>query len=82
MKTWEILFRSRILENAEAPDPAHDVLHFSRVVKTAKHLCELEKAKLEVVIPAAWLHDLVLVPKNDPALPHIEGHDDFAVFNF
>jgi uncharacterized protein len=47
-------------------DPAHDHAHFLRVVTTAKRLAEAEGAKLEVVIPAAWLHDLVNVPKDDP----------------
>jgi uncharacterized protein len=47
-------------------DPAHDMLHLHRVVKTAKKLCLEEDAKVEVVIPAAWLHDFVIVAKNDP----------------
>lgn len=47
-------------------DPAHDILHLHRVVKTAKKLCTAENAKIEVVVPAAWLHDFVIVPKNDP----------------
>ena len=51
---------------ATADDPAHDFLHFKRVVQTAKNLCAIEKAQLEIVIPAAWLHDFVIVPKNDP----------------
>lgn len=56
----------KIKEIATQDDPAHDYLHFSRVVQTAKKLCLEEKAKLEVVIPAAWLHDFVIIPKNDP----------------
>ncbi len=55
-----------ISEIASSEDPAHDLLHFKRVVATAKTLCEQEKAKPEIVIPAAWLHDFVIVPKNDP----------------
>jgi uncharacterized protein len=47
-------------------DPAHDHAHFLRVVTSSKHLALSEGAKLEVVIPAAWLHDIVNVPKNDP----------------
>jgi uncharacterized protein len=35
-------------------------------VNTAKKLCAEENAKLEIVIPSAWLHDLVIIPKNDP----------------
>ncbi len=56
----------KILEIASTEDPAHDVLHFKRVVKIAKEICEMEKAKAEIVVPAAWLHDFVIIPKNDP----------------
>jgi uncharacterized protein len=63
---WEELFEKKISEVATAEDPAHDLLHFKRVVKTAKGLCEAEKAHAEIVIPSAWLHDFVIIPKNDP----------------
>jgi uncharacterized protein len=70
---WEKAFESKVravsAEEAErlgGDDPAHDFAHFQRVVTTAKRLAQSENAKLEVVIPAAWLHDLVNVPKNDP----------------
>lgn len=70
---WEKLFESHVIriskEESEREggfDPAHDYAHFSRVVKTAKALCAAENARLEIVLPAAWLHDLVNVPKNDP----------------
>lgn len=63
---WNSIFETKIAEVAKADDPAHDLLHFKRVVRTATALCQMEKAKMEVVLPAAWLHDLVNVPKNDP----------------
>lgn len=56
---------SKISKITIGEDPAHDFLHFNRVVKTAKKLCILEGGKLEVVLPAAWLHDFVIIPKND-----------------
>lgn len=56
----------RISQIASAEDPAHDILHFKRVVRVAKVICEKENANPEVVIPAAWLHDFVIIPKNDP----------------
>lgn len=61
---WEELFRQKI--NTDNSDPAHDILHVERVVNTAKSLAEKEGADLDVVIPAAWLHDFVVIPKNDP----------------
>ena len=63
---WESIFERKISEVATADDPAHDLLHFRRVVSMAKYLCEKENGKSEVVVPAAWLHDLVIIPKNDP----------------
>ena len=63
---WEIRFEEKLIEAGLGNDPAHDIAHFRRVVKTAKALAAEEGAKLEVVLPAAWLHDLVNVPKNDP----------------
>lgn len=66
IQEWEPLLLAKISQVATSDDPAHDLLHFKRVVATAKSLCSQEAAKLEVVLPAAWLHDLVNVPKNDP----------------
>jgi uncharacterized protein len=67
---FEIQFIKKIQEvsvsDGVRPDPAHDLAHFERVVKTAKALAAKEGANLLVVMPAAWLHDLVNVPKNDP----------------
>ena len=66
LQIWEIRFEEKLIEAGLGNDPAHDIAHFRRVVKTAKALAAEEGAKLEVVLPAAWLHDLVNVPKNDP----------------
>lgn len=63
---WELLFAEKIRSVASNDDPAHDFLHFQRVVATAKRLCATENGELKIVIPAAWLHDLVIVPKNSP----------------
>lgn len=63
---WEKLFEDKIKTVASSDDPAHDLNHFKRVVAMAKKLCVQEGAKPEVVVPAAWLHDLVIVPKNSP----------------
>lgn len=63
---WEEIFEKKITEVATPEDPAHDLLHFRRVVKTAKWICQQEKGDLNVVVPAAWLHDFVIVPKSSP----------------
>ncbi len=52
------------LEQQMTADSAHDMAHIQRVVQMARRLAELEGAELAVVIPAAWLHDCVTLPKN------------------
>ncbi len=50
----------------DATDAGHDLGHVRRVVAAAKRLAEVEGADPWVVVPAAWLHDCVVVPKDDP----------------
>ncbi|MEQ1724146.1 MAG: HD domain-containing protein [Pseudobdellovibrio sp.] len=66
MENFEILFEQKIAETIKSVDPAHDMQHFKRVVALAKKLSAIESADLNVVVPAAWLHDFVLVPKDSP----------------
>lgn len=63
---WEARFAAFLDEQMPAADGAHDVAHVRRVVANARHLAEAEEADLMVVLPAAWLHDCVVVPKNSP----------------
>jgi uncharacterized protein len=58
----------RCLEKLAAAggDAAHDLEHVRRVVGNARALAAREGARLEVVLPAAWLHDCVSVPKDSP----------------
>jgi uncharacterized protein len=46
--------------------PAHDFLHVERVTAMARHLALAEGARVEVVVPAALLHELVNLPKGHP----------------
>jgi uncharacterized protein len=48
-------------------DADHDRAHVERVVTTATRLAQETEANAAVVVPAAWLHDCVVVPKDDPA---------------
>lgn len=50
-------------------DAAHDPAHVARVVRTARRLAAAEGARPDIVIPAAWLHDCVHVPKDSPDRP-------------
>ncbi|MEJ2794431.1 HD domain-containing protein [Iodobacter sp. LRB] len=66
LSEWEKQFENKMATIATSDDPAHDLLHFKRVVQLAKKIGIAENAQLEVIIPAAWLHDFVIVPKDSP----------------
>lgn len=63
---WEEHFASFLTMQMDKADAAHDRAHVDRVVRTAKLLAKEEAVRLEVVVPAAWLHDCVVVPKDHP----------------
>jgi uncharacterized protein len=67
---WFHLFSQKARVLYPHSDPAHDYLHVMRVVNTAKTLCDHENAKWEVVMPSAFFHDFVNIPKNDPRRPY------------
>lgn len=66
MKNFETLFYNYMKQICdENPDPSHDIYHVERVVSLAKKLAQEENAKLEVIVPAAYLHDCVYISKAD-----------------
>lgn len=50
----------------DAPDPVHGLDHVRRVVASARRIAASEGADPRIVLPAAWLHDCVVVPKDSP----------------
>lgn len=58
---WSALIKGRCSYSA------HDFDHVDRVVSGAKEIALEEGARLDVVVPAAWLHDIVTLPKDHPA---------------
>jgi uncharacterized protein len=65
---WQSIFQQFLMREAGA-DAAHDLSHIRRVVHNATHFAAEEGATLAVVLPAAWLHDCVAVPKDSPDRP-------------
>lgn len=55
-------------------DTAHDLQHVKRVVHNARKIGEQEGADLSILIPAAWLHDCVVLPKNSPERSQASRH--------
>ncbi len=62
---WPARFQDFLAEHAIS-DAAHDLEHIRRVVTNARRLTTAENAEWSVVMPAAWLHDCVIVPKSSP----------------
>ncbi len=65
---WEGQF-AQFLDVQMEGDAAHDLSHIRRVLANAKRFAQVEGADLAVVIPAAWLHDCVTVPKDSAKRP-------------
>lgn len=63
---WERQFETFLLGSASSFDAAHDLEHVRRVVANARRLAVEEHANLAIVLPAAWLHDCVNIPKDSP----------------
>lgn len=66
LSAWEARFVEKARELFPSTDPSHDYLHIMRVVTAAKRLASSENADLNIVVPAAYFHDFINVPKNDP----------------
>ena len=63
---WQKIFEEKAKSLYPASDPSHDDLHIRRVVQMALVLAKEEGADENIVLPAAYFHDMVNVPKNDP----------------
>jgi len=66
---WESHFAAFMVAQLPPGDPAHDLAHVRRVVANARRLAAAEGADLAVVLPAAWLHDCVVLPKDSAERP-------------
>ena len=63
--SWPLRFQDLLARHA-ITDAAHDLEHIHRVVANARRLTTAENGDWSVVMPAAWLHDCVIVPKSSP----------------
>jgi len=63
---WLLPIRAIASQAMDAADPGHGIDHVMRVVNNASVITATESADAFIVLPSAWLHDCVLVPKNSP----------------
>lgn len=54
------------IETGSVLDTAHYIYHVKRVVENAKIILNRHPADAEIVLPAAWLHDCVVLSKDHP----------------
>ncbi len=47
-------------------DTSHDCDHALRVLSNAENIAKEENGDLDIIVPAALFHDLVVYPKNHP----------------
>lgn len=65
---WEREFGAYLQSASDWKDGSHDLGHFQRVWRTARYINreEGEPADELILLAAAYFHDLVSLPKNDP----------------
>jgi uncharacterized protein len=54
------------VEGRLANDPSHDLGHILRVLCLAERIAAAEGGDLDVLVPAALFHDVIVYAKNDP----------------
>ena len=62
---WEKTFIDYLSEGA-CDDASHYFCHFRRVYQTACEIAATETGDREVILAAAYFHDIVILPKNHP----------------
>lgn len=63
---WQPCIESWVVKEMETADSGHGIDHVRRVVENAKRIGRAENANVSIYLPAAWLHDCVIVAKNSP----------------
>ncbi len=62
--------RQRLIEEAKkrinGEDPSHDFDHAMRVLANAEFIASIEGGDLDIIIPAALFHDVIVYPKDSP----------------
>ncbi len=68
IQQWQAELERWLEQHHAADDGAHDLAHFRRVWNTARQLNQAEGSQADerVLLAAAYLHDIVSLPKNHP----------------
>jgi uncharacterized protein len=63
-RDWQPILEPWVAQQMLSADSGHGIDHVRRVVENAKRIGSVEGACPDIFLPAAWLHDCVVVPKN------------------
>lgn len=63
---WQAAIEAWVIDQLQSADAGHGMDHIRRVVRNALQLGEKEHARVDIILPAAWLHDCVVVSKDSP----------------
>lgn len=79
---WQKIFKAEITKRQHDCDPAHRVDHYQRVSRSALKIARAENAELAVIIPAAWLHDMIAIAKDSPLRPQASSISSDAAHKY
>jgi uncharacterized protein len=63
-QAWKSAFEQFVQRQISSSDKAHDLAHIERVAVNAQRLMRSERGDPLIILPAAWLHDCVVVNKD------------------
>ncbi len=63
---WEQMTIAWVNQQLIEADSGHGLDHIRRFVVNVKQIAAFEKANMYIVVPAAWLHDCILIAKDSP----------------
>ena len=63
---WQDRIAAWVAVQMRSADSGHGIDHVRRVVENAKRIGHAEQADSHIYLPAAWLHDCVVVAKSSP----------------
>jgi uncharacterized protein len=68
LDSWEREFAAYLQSAGDRKDGSHDLGHFQRVWRTARYINREEGKPADelILLPAAYFHDMVSLPKNHP----------------
>lgn len=65
---WQTNLQARVRQEIEqrGNDPSHDYAHALNVLSNCEQIAAAEGGDMDILYPAALLHDVVIYPKNHP----------------